>query len=271
MRQFLCTVALLAGSLATYGQRTEFSVQAGSGLFRFVGSGTGQQTSLDGSADANAPSRAFLPYGQRPAFSIGGTAQLQRVTAGSWLYGLQAGYESLASTIAVQGGFLGFQPVLVQGKAVLRNQFINAHPFVGKRFGNAKRSVDVTAGIDAGIGLRSTQTGDATTSAVSRPALQIREVWAVPAVDYRPRINIIGYYRSYGVSVGYSHGLTNYAKNLPLSGQFEAYSRFWRAGVTYRFSKQAGRSRGYGIVRISLPRTRPVSLYRCASADCSSG
>ncbi|RTQ46506.1 hypothetical protein EJV47_21365 [Hymenobacter gummosus] len=120
----------------------------------------------------------------------------------------------------------------LSGRTHLINEFVNVHPFVGRRFGLGKAlSVDVSAGADLGLLLHSQEKGRATdeqgqtlSSNLERPQ---------PGLDVRPRLNLTTYYKRAGLSLGYSHGLTNYRRSW-VGGVNEAYAQVWRLGVVYR-------------------------------------
>ena len=50
-------------------------------------------------------------------------------------------------------------------------------------------------------------------------------------IDFRPRIEFINYLGKMGLSLGYSHGLTNYPEASPSES---ANSRYLRVGFQYR-------------------------------------
>ena len=52
-----------------------------------------------------------------------------------------------------------------------------------------------------------------------------------PQVDYRPRLEVVNYFRKIGLSIGYSYGLTNY-KSL-YGSTMDVKSRYFRLGLSY--------------------------------------
>jgi hypothetical protein len=169
--------------------------------------------------------------------SYGVALQQQRVTKGRLLLGLQAGYERLRSRVNLVLLYYPGADYLPSiggrsGRTHLINEFVNVHPFVGRRFGLGQMlTLDVTAGADLGLLLHSQEKGRATddqghavTSDLERPQ---------PGLDLRPRLNLTTYYKRTGLSLGYSHGLTNYRRNW-VGGVNEACAQVWRLGVVYR-------------------------------------
>jgi hypothetical protein len=59
----------------------------------------------------------------------------------------------------------------------------------------------------------------------------------MPTVDVRPRVNLTGYYRSFGLNVGYSLGVLSYTPSSR-SDATQVYSQYWRAGLNYRFGRR---------------------------------
>ncbi|QDK79827.1 acetylxylan esterase [Spirosoma sp. KCTC 42546] len=145
------------------------------------------------------------------------------------------GYEQLTSQVAITAivGDFGY-PTPANGQGNLQNQYLNLNPFVGKRFGNERFSIDATVGLDIAVGLLSREFGKVQPE---YPFLQMSDQRRpIPDVDLRPRLNLTGYYRMFGLSAGYSHGLSNYA-GKQLSTDALIYAHFWRVGIAYRFGK----------------------------------
>ncbi len=222
---------LMTGSIAAYGQHTEFSVQAGSGLFSYRGPGAVRETTLlllGGGAPV-----LTNPYSNNSGFSYSLAGQVNRITKSRFTFGIQAGYESLASRTTDILSIYGVDNALIvktAGYATLRNQCVNLHPFVGKRFGNERISLDLTAGTDLGFVLSSHERSEL--NGISGYYTATDRDQRHPAIDIRPRLNLTGYYRAFGLSLGYSHGLTNYASS-PFDNN-KIYTRMWRVGVVYR-------------------------------------
>ncbi len=234
MKKKLWFIALFIGNSAVYGQRTEFSVQAGSGLFSFYGPNAVSETGIVYNGDVYLTN----PYGRNSGFSYSIAGQIQHTDKNKLIYGVQVGYEQLTSRVAITSmyGDFGFIS-LVDGRAKLQNQYLNLNPFVGKRFGNAQFSLDATIGLDAAIGLSSRELGKVVD--VKSPFLMgTGRKLPFPDVDLRPRLNLTGYYRAFGLSLGYSHGLSNYAGKR-YSTNAEIFSRLWRVGLAYRLGRRA--------------------------------
>ncbi len=132
-----------------------------------------------------------------------------------------------------EGPYYDYPDTLKAGKALIRNRYLNLQPFVGKRVCYKKVDLDITAELDFGVGLSSREKAVIISSAGKYIVTTKRPL---PTVDFRPRLNLTGYYRAFGLSLGYSHGITNYS-----AGQYgnrpEVYSRMWRIGVAYRLGK----------------------------------
>ena len=229
-------MVFLVSTGTVYSQHTEFTVQIGSGLFAFRGPGAVNETYARSVADRHG--YTTNPFSRSSGLYYELTAGLRRVTNSRFIYGLQIGYEAQQSRIAVVGYKYGgpiydYPDIIREGYALVRNRYATIQPFAGKRFGCGHVDVDATAGLDAGIGLSSREAVGIVSTAGSYTVNTARPI---PAVDFRPRLSLTGYYHAFGLSLGYSHGLTNYTTGQ--YGNDGAYSRFWRAGVVYRFVKR---------------------------------
>lgn len=151
MKRILYIIVLIAASSASYGQRTEFSAQAGSGLFSYRGPNSVSETGL------NANGYFFIsnPYGRASGASYSLSGQIQSVTKRNLIYGIQVGYEQLTSRVAITKLIGDFSNSPANGRGSLQNQYVNLSPFVGKRLGDDRFWLDVSVGLDAAIGLRS--------------------------------------------------------------------------------------------------------------------
>lgn len=180
----------------------------------------------------------YHPHGKASGFSYGLTGQWQHVGRKGLLAGFQLGYESLTSRLSVNElvGDFYFGDNTVDGQGWLKNQYVLLQPFAGKRFGTAKASLDVTAGVDLAYGLSSRDSYSIWVAGEEKLGLNGTD-HDMPTVDVRPRISLTGYYRSFGLNVGYSFGLTNYTPNSRYDNT-SVYSQYWRAGLSYRFGRR---------------------------------
>lgn len=175
----------------------------------------------------------YHPYGKASGFSYGLTGQWQYAGRKGLLVGFQLGYESLTSRLTVNQLVGDFRSIDVDGQGWLKNQYILLQPFAGKRFGTAKASLDVTAGVDLAYGLSSQDSYSIRTTSAEPFGLYGTD-HDMPTVDVRPRVNLTGYYRSFGLNVGYSLGVLSYTPSSR-SDATQVYSQYWRAGLSYRF------------------------------------
>lgn len=223
---YLCGLLLLVSSLA-HSQQTELSGQLTSGVSNFRGRSAGRNTWLDSGPYANNL------YGRRPGPAYGLAAQAQRVTRQHMLFGVQAGYEVLQSRARVTDVIYGdIIESASAGHVTLKNQFLNAYPFYGHRFGRQVLTLDIAAGPEFGFGLKSTIKGRATTT--SGLEFDAAGSQPIPTVDVRARLNLTATYKKAGLQAGYSYGLTNYQRGY-LGGINEAYAQVWRLSASYRW------------------------------------
>ncbi|MGX5688464.1 hypothetical protein [Arcticibacter tournemirensis] len=222
MKPLILVSFFIVCSLSLFAQKTEYSVHVQTGLFNFGGKSAEKSSSLNGNYANN-------PYGTGSSFSYAFYLQLQGITKRNTIWGLQSGYESLASRIKIDRILYLGAPAREGdfGHTSLRNQFILVHPYVGHRF-NFGIPLDISVGPDLGIGLKSMEKGK-----VPDANFVIDNERDIPAVDARIRINATAYHKSMGFTVGYSDGTINYQANM-IGAEPETYSRFLRIGLSYK-------------------------------------
>jgi len=233
--KFPALLALLL-SLATFGfgQQVAYSIHANSGLFRFGGQSATKSSGLvlgSGRPDINYTNN---PYGKNVALSYGLAAQVQKVNPKNLIYGLQAGYEILQSKVYLQHAYtlVSSAPApKASGETVFQHNFINAHPFLGKRFILNQITLDLSAGLDLGYCLQSHEKGKATDN--SGQTFISDKDRAKPGLDTRPRLGITAYYHQVGLTAGYGHGLKNYTPQTE-GANLENYARLIRFGLVYK-------------------------------------
>ncbi|MCO4294748.1 outer membrane beta-barrel protein [Solitalea sp. MAHUQ-68] len=209
-------------SFRTAAQQTEYSLHLGSGLFSFGGE-SAQNTSFINQNYTNNP------YGTKSGFSYSICAQIQRATKWNFIYGLQAGYESLSSKIMINDVYLDDMIFSVNEQTILTNQFININPFLGYRF-KLGIPLDLTAGADYGLGISSKERAE-----TFSPDVTVDNERKIPGLDFRLRFGLATYYKKVGFNVGYSYGLTNYTAEM-IGANRENYSRFIRFGISYKIN-----------------------------------
>jgi hypothetical protein len=214
-------------------QTTDLALELNSGLFSFGGASAERTSFINLSDVANMSSAANNPYGRRSGTSFGFAMQLRRITKSNFLFGFQAGYESLASKIKIDGAFGESATVMVvnDGKAILRNEFVNAYPFAGKRFQVfGPVSTDLSLGLDLGFGLSSKECSEFSSDQDKHYTFTAER--RKPDIDWRPRLELVNYYRRVGLSLGYSFGLTNYTSRM-VGANRTNQSRYARIGLNY--------------------------------------
>ncbi|OON69665.1 hypothetical protein [Hymenobacter sp. CRA2] len=235
MRYFLLLPGLLTLWAAgpAQAQTFETSVHLTGGGFNFRGNSAVRETVLISVRTADNDGYTNNPYGARPGFSYGAALQLQRVTKSRLLLGLQAGYERLRSRVdlILIGGPWDDNLANIKGKTTLTNEFVNAHPFVGRRFGLGNVDLDLSAGADLGLLFYSREKGRATDE--NGRVYSVDQGRDQPALDARARLDLTAYYQRFGLALSYSHGLSNYRRDW-VGGVNDAYAQVWRAGVVYR-------------------------------------
>ncbi|GAB3837623.1 hypothetical protein [Hymenobacter jeollabukensis] len=232
MRHLVVTIALLGLVGGAQAQSWETTAQLTGTGFNFRGPSAERQSSIN-LYRPGTTGYTNNPYGALPGVGFGAALQQQRVTRGKVLLGLQAGYERLRSRVDNVLVWPGGGDVLEEahGHTNLILDFINVHPYAGRRFGLGAVSLDVTGGLDLGLLLHCQEKGFATAGNGQRYTTDLAR--PQPRLDTRARLNLTAYYHRVGLMTSYAHGLRNYREGW-VGGVNEAYGQVWRLGVAYR-------------------------------------
>ncbi|WP_022822634.1 outer membrane beta-barrel protein [Hymenobacter norwichensis] len=225
----LAAFGLFVAQLA-YGQNTEYSVHLNSGGFAYRGKGAAASSIVLVPDIYPGSSYTNNPYGKNLGFSYGLVGQMQRVRPKRSLFGVQAGYEVLRSRVDVTE-ILAFRlQTPASGHTTLASRTINLHPFFGHRLASQTIDFDLTAGPDLGFILSAREEID---TIAQGEKFSTKNTRADAYLELRARLNVAAYYKHFGVTAGYSRGLTNnYGLALGIDG--ETYSQFFRLGLAYR-------------------------------------
>ncbi|WP_133257107.1 hypothetical protein [Hymenobacter edaphi] len=229
---FLLLAAALGLGTGAQAQSWESAALLTSTGFNFRGPSAERQSSIN-LYRTGTTGYTNNPYGALPGVGYGAALQQQRVTRGKVLFGLQAGYEQLRSRVENVLVWPGSGDVLEEahGHTNLVLDFIDVHPYAGRRFGLGAVSLDATGGLDLGWLLHCQEKGFATAGNGQRFTTDLER--RQPRLDTRLRLNLTAYYRRVGLATSYAHGLRNYREGW-VGGTNEAYGQVWRLGVVYR-------------------------------------
>lgn len=246
MKKYILILApLLISGLQLSAQKLEVTVQANTGLFHFAGkSSTATTQVLQGSTTGDPMNRANNPYGSKNGFSYGGSVQVQTVSKGGFIVGLQGGYELLRSKAEVNK----YTPIIlnpteydiiandpsfaVTGHVAFQNQSINLNPYIGYRFQLNKVKLDILPGMDIGLILDSRDKGEVKDKEGNVFKVDYKRSKA--PTDVRLRLGAAASYGRYGLNASFAHGLTNYMKDMVGDASFNAHSEYFRLGLSYR-------------------------------------
>lgn len=229
-KTFLIVASILFGQLAL-AQHTELSMQLSSGLFSFGGASAAKSSHVLLS-DTGGPHRTNNPYGRQSGFSYGAGVTLQRITPSQFLFGIRAAYEALSAKVKIEEAHGEISWTVEKGNTVLTHKFINTYPFAGIRLALSDVfHADIRAGMDLATCLSGTEHFDLRTT--SGENITNSKARNKSGLDIRPRLELVSYYQKFGLSLGYSHGLTNYTANRE-GGNPVTKSRYLRMGVSYR-------------------------------------
>ncbi|MFB0494419.1 hypothetical protein ABID99_000656 [Mucilaginibacter sp. OAE612] len=246
MKKYLLILApLLISGLQLRAQKLEVTVQANTGLFHFAGKSSSATTQvLQGSITGDPMNRANNPYGNKNGFSYGGSVQVQTVSKGGFIVGLQGGYELLRSKAEVNK----YTPIIlnpteydivandasfaVTGHVALQSQSINLNPYIGYRFALNKVKLDILPGMDIGLILDTRDKGEVKDK--EGKIYKVNYKRSKAPTDVRLRLGAAASYGRYGLNASFAHGLTNYMKDMVGDASFNAHSEYFRLGLSYR-------------------------------------
>jgi hypothetical protein len=227
--------------LTAFGQKTErassqkieTSLHLNSGFFSFKGAVPTSTTYIN---HYDPYYYAENSYGLQSALSYGLAAQIQAITIKRFVYGIQAGWESLASQKKVVAIYRNPQMLPADGRVVYRRQFINFYPYFGYRVSLTKWELDFTGGMDVGIALGGHEKGEALLASSEKVFYDDRLIGRF--TDNRIRVGVTAYYQRWGLSAGYSHGFYKYlnASNTIFGQDYDVTSRMIRLGMVYHLN-----------------------------------
>ena len=235
MKQLLTVIILFLVFKNTSAQHSELRVSLSSGMFSFSGASALSVTSLN---YYDLTETAYLnSYGSKSGLCYGFSLNVERVTTGNIILGIEAGYESLRSKVSINriDGYDGTTTYQYDatGKGYQGHEFLNSYPFIGYRFVATNLFFDLTGGFDFGYTLRLKDKANAT--AVNGIKYTVSSTgFKDIRFDFRPRIQLAAYYGKTGIYFGYSYGLLNYEMWTKGGNNNEAFARLIRFGITYR-------------------------------------
>lgn len=217
----------------SYGQSTEYSIHFNSGLSSFGGESATKSSFIIVSDLATVGNYTNNPYGTKKMLAYGLSAQVQRISSSKFILGLQSGYEVLRSQVVINdiAGQFSNPPASVSGQTTFKNGFITVYPNLGRRFNVNDLDIDLTAGPELGFNVLSREKGEAVTD--DDTVIKTDRERNPADTDFRLRALLTVYHKNWGVSAGYSYGISNYSGSL-VGANRERYSRFIRFGFTYR-------------------------------------
>ncbi len=247
MKIALLTLFILFLSTRLFAQKIELSIQANSGLFSYAGNATASTSFINEGVDDKSD-YTNNPYGSKNGFSYGGDVQAQYVSKSGFITGLQAGYEVLRSKVDVDNYdpiiitiFYNYPEVFqipVKGHTYLQNQDININPYIGYRLNLKKIKIDIMPGMDIGINANSYDKGSAT--GTDGTVYKVDYKMPKSPTDVRLRLGVAAWFKRFGLTASYAHGLTNFASNLDVTAgggsapALNAHSELIRFGISYR-------------------------------------
>ena len=234
MRKILLCIAGSIWLVAAVGQKTELALSLNSGLFSFSGRSATSSSFINYNGAEN-PGYTNNPYGSRPGWSYGLSAEVKHVVLRHFLIGIDGGYEVLRSRVRltwVSGHFADDNDSIpIHGQTILTSRFINFFPYLGFRLTPGKFSVDVTGGFDVAHCLHAEEKGQAKdeNNVVYNASLDRKTI----TTDVRPRVQLTLGYHKMALYIGYSKGISNYMAGY-VGGPTGAYARILRFGIQYR-------------------------------------
>jgi hypothetical protein len=239
MRRSILLAGLCLSLLFSAAQKTEWYARAGSGLFSFSGNSAVKEQGVV------FMSREFFPimnpYGKTPGFSITAGASMKKLIGKNWIWETALDFQSLSATSSVNSlqiissSFSSFafgEPAT--GTFSYRASFISVAPFLGKRIGKGKTTLDITAGPEAAFMIDSKEKVDYNSANTSGEMKRKTSPHAL-TVDIRIQLQAVLQIRKIGFFTGYARGFSNYYQREN-TNQAKAFSNFVRFGMMYKLN-----------------------------------
>ena len=223
-------------------QHIELNFQAYGGLFHYSG-GTTSTESVVNLTSINGQNSSNNPFGSNNAYSYGLGAQVTVVNKSGLLFGLKAGYEVLRSSLNINGLYFNYNyepgtifydinranQIDANGQTILTSNQIVISPFIGYRIKINKIKVDLTPGLDIGFNFKGVEKDEAI-DATGKSYLTSFSINNIPT-DIRIKFGSAVNYQRYGLTAGFSQGLTNLNRNVANNS---ANSEFLQLGISYK-------------------------------------
>ncbi len=247
MKVILLTLSILFLSTRLFAQKIELSLQANLGLFHYSGNATTSTSFINSSGGTPPQGNTNNPYGNKNGFSYGGDIQAQYVSKSGFIAGVQGGYDVLRSIVDINSVYPQFAlfgpaesppPPPAKGQTALQTQNFNINPYLGYRLDLKKIKIDIMPGVDVSFNVNSYDKGSATTN--DGTVYKVDNKLPKSPTDIRLRLGVAAWYKRFGLTAGYAHGLTNFASNLDVNAGGtstpapETHSELIRFGISYR-------------------------------------
>jgi hypothetical protein len=229
-KQILLALPLLCLAAIANCQRTTYTVGVNSGYFRYKGDQSVASSSIH--ALPTLGTQLEGPAGRRSGFSYEVSGNIQRITKSKIIFGAELAWQSLQSKVTINGMIPSMYSSYIKptsGMAKLTSQYICLTPFVGYRLLNKKVRMDITTGLELGACISRKEDIDATDPDTNENFKGTNDI--TKRHDLRARLQLNTSMGRFGITTGYSAGLTNYYNN---DAFFTARSSFIRLGVNYR-------------------------------------
>lgn len=233
----LFLLLLLFGSDHLLAQHTAIDASFNSGLFRYKNVNVGYISQVNvglGTAYTNNPTS------DKPGTSYGFSIAVQRTTRYHLVFGLDAGVEALQTRQSINRtyGPFPYDYRNATGTTTFTKSFVNFFPYLGYAQPLGKQwKVEVKAGFEYAAGMNGKDKGSVTILANDSSFKVNRKIIKSDNnFDIRFRFQGEVWYRHFGLYAGYSRGSVNYFNGY-IGANFEAYARYTRLGLHYRFKK----------------------------------
>lgn len=231
--KFNFVFAFLLLHIFCFGQHVEYNFGAGTGLFHYDSDKSDKTEPFYSMLNRFINSYANDPKGEKSGFSFQFFTVIKKVTKHNLVWGIDAEFQSLQSKKELLYVFSDTM-YNANGQCKLISKYLDLFPYVGKRIIIKKMYLDIMGGFELASDLFKFREIDkvvlTSTQQVVQADIIAHNIPGSWSYDGRFRLQSLLGYNQWGLSLGYSWGLSNMdGQNQPN----KSYTRYAYVGIVY--------------------------------------